>query len=458
MKIRTSLAAVGLSAISLALSQPAAALEFGELSVVRRSESRADLFGIDAGDRSVAHMWQSEATGPWVGPESLSGAALDVTAVDLIDDRFEVFAADSGNEIVRTGQDYDTWAWQAWTVLPGQAKRVAAAKASDGRIGLFYVGTDDAIWYGTRATPEEPFTDWVSFGFTAKDVAVTAADGGAFTVYTLGADDSTSVARIDPASAVEPVWENLGGQGFSLSALRTSTGVDAVAVIGADSAAYVQQRSAAGWSGWANSGALGVRAELAEIDGLVSLLVLSADSGVSRADQTVEGGWSAWEPVIEASPLETTFKGTAVVSIPDQDVKEDRSIELGIRFDVSRRRVTITSFPPITTESFDTPFGSTTSTVTLTSSSEGTFDPESGALEIPVTLQFDQSLDVPLINEDVRASFALSTAPPGAALDRETGTVALAAESTFDSVGGGVNPLAGLDVSVVISGVIDRGL
>jgi hypothetical protein len=74
---------------------------------------------------------------------------------------------------------------------------------------------------------------------------------------------------------------------------------------------------------------------------------------------------------------------------------------------------------------------------------------------LPITLQFDQSLDVPLINEDLRAAFDLRTAPLGAALDRESGTVALAADSTFQGVGGGVNPLAELAVSVVISGTLN---
>jgi hypothetical protein len=159
--------------------------------------------------------------------------------------------------------------------------------------------------------------------------------------------------------------------------------------------------------------------------------------------------------IVEASPLQTAFRGKARVRIPEQDVDEDRSVELGIRFDVGRQRVKITSFPPITTDRFDTPFGSSTSTVTLTGGGEGTFDPGAGRLEIPVTLQFDQSLDVPLVNEDVRASFNLSTEGSGAAYDRDSGNVTLAASSTFDGIGGGINPLDGLDVDVEIAGTLD---
>jgi hypothetical protein len=454
---RTSLFSLLVAALSvlgqLTVPQPAAALEFGELSVVGRSGGRSDLFAI-AEDHSVLHMWQGEATGPWNGPESLSGAAQDLSAVMLTEDRFEVFAAGSGNEILRSAQDYDSWAWSAWDVLPGEAKRLSVAKADDGTVGLFYVGTDDSIYFATRATPDAIFTDGVNLGFAAKDVAAIAAVGGGFEVFAIGADDTTSVAPIALTATESPAWENLGLQARALSAVRTSSGTAAVAVIGFDDAGWVKQRTETGWSDWVSAGGQIIRIEPVEIDNALTLIALASDANVLRSTAT-EGGWTPFEVVREASPLQTTFAGTAVVSIPDQDVREDRDIELGIRFDVSRTRVTITSFPAITTDKFDTPFGSTTSTVTLASGGEGSFDPASGSLELPVTLQFDQSLDIPLINEDVRATFRLSTAKPGAALDRDSGAVTLAADSTFDGIGGGVNPLDGLDVSVTITGTLD---
>jgi hypothetical protein len=102
--------ALASTAAGLALAQPAAALEFSEFAVVGRSEGRADIFGIDADDHSASHMWQWEAAGPWVGPEFVGSSVLDLTPVELSDDRFEVFAAGSGYEILHSAQDYDTWA------------------------------------------------------------------------------------------------------------------------------------------------------------------------------------------------------------------------------------------------------------------------------------------------------------------------------------------------------------
>ncbi|HKU44933.1 MAG TPA: hypothetical protein VJR89_42530, partial [Polyangiales bacterium] len=70
-------------------------------------------------------------------------------------------------------------------------------------------------------------------------------------------------------------------------------------------------------------------------------------------------------------------------------------------------------------------------------------------------LQFDQSLDVPLIEEDVRADLALSTAEPGAAYDPQSGELALAASGTLEAIGAGINPLDGFGVDVVITGALD---
>lgn len=453
MKTRTRWA-VGLCGILLAAAQPAAALEYGELAAVSRSENRSDLFGVDAGDHSVWHMWQETADGPWVGPEALSGAVQDVSAVMTSDDRFEVFAAGSGNEILHTAQDYDDWAWQAWTVMFGEAKRVAAAKAEDGTVGVFYVGTDDSIWYGTRATPDDAFSDWTSLELSAKDVAVTAANGGGFDAYALGQDGQTYLAHVDPSAPESPAWESLGGTAFSISALHAQDR-DYLAAIGTDAVWVKTRDSENGWSDWQNLGGYGTRIDTVAVNGSVAVLTVASDASVSRSNLGEDGTWSDWSSVVEASPLQTTFRGKARVQIPDQDVDEDRSIDLGIRFDVARQRVKITSFPSITTDKFDTPFGSSTSTVTLTGGGDGTFDPGSGNMEIPVSLKFDQSLDVPLISEDVRANFTLSTDARGAAYDRDTGDITLAASSTLDGIGGGVNPLDGLRVDIEIAGTLD---
>ena len=91
--------------------------------------------------------------------------------------------------------------------------------------------------------------------------------------------------------------------------------------------------------------------------------------------------------------------------------------------------------------------------MTLIGGGTGSFDAQSGRIEIPVTLHFDQSLNVPFVSADVDSSLALSTdGSGGMPLDRSSGTIALGASGTL--TGSGLNPLAGADVVVVISGTI----
>ena len=158
--------------------------------------------------------------------------------------------------------------------------------------------------------------------------------------------------------------------------------------------------------------------------------------------------------VTEASPLDATFSGEATVAIPELHVSESRKIELGLRFSADRRRVDITSFPPIETKRYNTPLGGSRSTVSLRKSSPGTFDPQSGAIAIEVTLHFDQSLDVPMVNEDADTTLVLKTdAAGGSALDSKTGQITLAATGSFQGKGG-VNPLRGKSCEARIAGTL----
>jgi hypothetical protein len=93
--------------------------------------------------------------------------------------------------------------------------------------------------------------------------------------------------------------------------------------------------------------------------------------------------------------------------------------------------------------------------VTLAAKSTGTFDSSSGRIAVPLTLKFDQSLDVPMVEEDGDVALDLSTdAEGGSALDWASGRIVLAADGKFTGRGA-VNPLRNKACHVVISGVLD---
>jgi len=213
-------------------------------------------------------------------------------------------------------------------------------------------------------------------------------------------------------------------------------------------------------AGWRQVGGSVARVDLVENADAIELFGVTPEGGVTTTSANAERAWSTFMPLelteqtAPAQPLASTFRGQVQVEIPSLDVVVGRDLSFDVRFSADRTRVEITSFAPIVTDPFDTPFGSNVSTVTWASGGSGTYDPSSGHVNVPVTLHFDQSLSILFINTDVDATFALSTAAEGgSALDAETGQIVLAASSTF--VGGGANPLRDASVRVVLTGALD---
>ncbi|HKU37131.1 MAG TPA: hypothetical protein VJR89_03270, partial [Polyangiales bacterium] len=319
----------------------AAALGFEELALSRSSDAVLHVFAIDD-DGSITHAWPSEPTGPWTGAERVGGHSLDVAALARADGRFEVLAIDRNGVIQRSAQASDSYDFGSWEKLGGDAKRLSTASSGE-RAGVFFVGADDALWFGWRDGADGAWSEWRSTGLAARQVAAAAADGGRFTLAVVNPDDSVSWAELDPAAPEEIAWQNLGGRASDLAAARLPDGGLVLAASGSDGAVSWNERRDAGWTGWQALGGAAQRIDLAELDGELLLTALDA-SAVTRARRANDGSWSEWQAAPELSPLDSTFRGTARVDIPEQDISEDRNIELGIRFSVDRTRVEISDF------------------------------------------------------------------------------------------------------------------
>jgi hypothetical protein len=147
-------------------------------------------------------------------------------------------------------------------------------------------------------------------------------------------------------------------------------------------------------------------------------------------------------------PLQATFTGTATITTTNSSAPGPftAGIQLGLLFDGNRTSVIITSFPPIATQPFSTPFGTNVTTVTKTGGGFGSY--ANGNIVMPLTLHFDQSLDLPFFEEDSDLSVGVSTNPPGSPVD-PTGGVTLAGSGVFQ---GGF--LGGATGTLSISGTI----
>jgi hypothetical protein len=164
--------------------------------------------------------------------------------------------------------------------------------------------------------------------------------------------------------------------------------------------------------------------------------------------------------VVVPTPLSATFNASYVVctSTEGQAAGPHRgSIVLPVQFSADRTGVMITSFPDIATDTYDTGLlGMNITTVRQAGGGFGGYDSATGDMLVRIKLLFDQSIDIPIVEEDSTVSFSLSTTAKttlcnlaGSPLD-SAGKVALAGEAPF--VGGF---LEGKTCALGIAGTID---
>lgn len=122
-----------------------------------------------------------------------------------------------------------------WERMEGTyAKAVAATTFGDGRVELFHIGADDAIYHAWQRTPGGPFGGWVRYSAIALDIAVAGPiGGGGWTLFHIGLDGA--IYRMRSAGA----WERLPGTyAKALAATASPDGRVAVFHIGSDDAIY----------------------------------------------------------------------------------------------------------------------------------------------------------------------------------------------------------------------------
>jgi hypothetical protein len=296
----------------------------------------------------------------------------------------------------RSVRDGDDGTWSAWQSLDFKATQLSAA--SDGQsVRLFAVGFDRAVW-----TANTLHAAWANLGGVVRDVAARSDRDGRMTLFAL--DERGAVwQRRGHTTGEFGTWESLAGSAERIAAADALGGTQPVFALGA---------------------------HLTELD--------------PKSQR--------WRELNDKLPLELTFNGTATVSLPAINVVQKQVLQIGVRFSPDLRRVTVIDFPKFTTKAFSTPFGRNQTTVSLASGGTGTFDPSTGRVQLHVTLHLDQSLDVPLIQEDTDVTLTLST----------DGAKPLAQGQYFaetELAGGGplvvrqgISPLAGMACNVSVTG------
>jgi predicted phage baseplate assembly protein len=228
--------------------------------------------------------------------------------------------------------------WSDWASLGGilnSRSRIAAGRNQDGRLEAFVLGQDGAIWHNWQLfTPAGiGWSGWASMGMSglttpgAPNVglqpmlqAASNADGR-LELFTLGTDNALwhiwQVAPNDGWSS----WASLGGVlpvGSSLTAGRNQDGRLEVFGIGMDGAVWHNaQLTAGGWSGWLSLGkptpGLQMQAPLSvshNADGRLELFTLGTDNALWHIWQVQPNdGWSGWASLDRPGPGFATGTG-----------------------------------------------------------------------------------------------------------------------------------------------------
>jgi hypothetical protein len=431
---------------------------YRELSVVPRQDTGIDLFAVASG-ASIEHRFRDEGEpeADFAGVEPLTGEATDIAALELPDGRYELFIVDRNESLWHSWQQPDSFEWAEWQLLDNATKKVSIARDASGRVELFEIGSDDALWHRGRAADAEPtdFGEWFRLETLGSQLAATAADGGGFEVAVIGQDGAILAQHFGADGQPDAEQENLGGVSFDVALATLPGGGYSLVAVGTVEDPWERRyvNAEQGWLEWQSLPVSANRVALVDTDAGLTLYGIANGAIVSSQLTAADADWTEARVALDASAFDSELQGRARLIIPSLDVDQDVPVTIGLRFNVDGT-VEIRSFPTVVTDRFDTPFGATTSTISLPRSGIGELRREDGVLRLPVTLRFDQSLDLPIIAEDGNLSLDLSSDnADGGLLDAATGEVSLSAQGSFEG-DGSTNPLDGQSCQVIVSGVL----
>lgn len=139
-----------------------------------------------------------------------------------------------------------------WTALSGpRARRIATATFPDGRVELFYIGMNNAVYHHWERTPGGDLDTWEGLGGYAKEIAATRSGSG-WEVFHVGSDNAIYRAR-----SWNRAWERMAGTwAWDIAAATSRDGRVELFHIGNGRNVWHAWQSSPGSSfgGWVNRG------------------------------------------------------------------------------------------------------------------------------------------------------------------------------------------------------------
>jgi len=177
------------------------------------------------------------------------------TAVNA-DGRIEVFAIGTNQALFHMWQTAPNSGWSNWASLLGGITRIATAVNVDGTIEVFAIGTDKALNHIYQTSPGGPWSSWVGLGGAVLQIATAVNGDGRIEVFAIGTNQALFHIRQTAPGGPWSGWESLAGGITQIATAVNADGRIEVFAIGTDTALnHIWQTAPGGaWSSWAGLG------------------------------------------------------------------------------------------------------------------------------------------------------------------------------------------------------------
>ena len=233
----------------------------------------------------------------------LTGVQLNTftntTASVNSDGRLEVF------NIATDGAVWDIWqtapnnGWSTFLNLGGVVKQLVTGLNADGRLEVFGIGSDNAAWHNWQTAPHAgPWSGWKTMGGYVKQLTSARNKDGRQELFGIGSDNALWHNWQTAPNGSWSGWGSMGGVVKEIKAASNADGRIEIFAIGSDNALWHIWQTAPnnGWSGWASLGGYvkGLKT-INNADGRLEVFAIGSNNALWHIWQTApNNGWSGW--------------------------------------------------------------------------------------------------------------------------------------------------------------------
>jgi surface antigen len=225
------------------------------------------------------------------------------------DGRLAVFYVGADNAIYYQQQDAPGGAWPGQEHrIPAHVKAVAVTASYDSRIELFAIGQDNAVYHWWQQTPGEDI--WLGpnrYAANVYSLAAARSTANLVELYAVGHGDADvyRLTQTSPNSWVGSAWVNMPANVWEIAATTSHDGRNELFMVGHDNALWHRWQTSPGGAWSADEMQAAVISKLAagrNQDGRLEVFALGPDNKVYNKWQQQPGtNWSGWGNGLQAS-------------------------------------------------------------------------------------------------------------------------------------------------------------